>query len=231
MNKITAPKGKVIVMVDMEFKNQHTFVTGETIRLERQYNNLNKRETEPVNATVIDGEGIPHGAELLINHNSTHDTNRFFDYEKLSGTAIASGIRHFAIPISDCFFWRMNGGEWNPCGPFATALRVFEPYNGLIEGILPKKVSDTLYVTSGRLKGQVVKTLKACDYEIVFRDTQTGQEGRIIRFRPDGDEQSKREAEAIALLHEHTEKVNAQNLYVGLHPSDAEPIEICAYAD
>ena len=61
-----AVEGRVIISVDHEKKNSHTFEDGTTIRLERDWNNLNRRETQPVNAIVIDGEGIKDGAEILI---------------------------------------------------------------------------------------------------------------------------------------------------------------------
>ena len=51
-------EGKVVVSVDHEKKNSYTFENGVTIRMERDWNNLNRRETQPVNAIVIDGEGF-----------------------------------------------------------------------------------------------------------------------------------------------------------------------------
>ena len=64
----------------------------------------------------------------------------------------------------------MGEGEWNPIEPFATALRVFRPYEGVIEGIPPTQLKNALFVTSGDLKGKVVSTIKASDYCIVFND-------------------------------------------------------------
>ena len=64
--QLKAVDGKVIISVDLEGKNSHTFSDGTKIRLERQYNNLNRRETHPVNAIVIDGEGVKSGSQILI---------------------------------------------------------------------------------------------------------------------------------------------------------------------
>jgi hypothetical protein len=94
----------------------------------------------------------------------------------------------------------------------------------LLKGIDPVKVIDTLFVTSGDLKGNVVKTLKASDYECIFQEN-TGRERRIIRFRPYGDEKSNREPEAIAILNEVIEKVNKGKYLIGLTPSDAKPLK------
>ena len=66
-----AVEGRVVISVDLESKNSHTFSDGTKIRLEREYNNLNQRETKPVNAIVIDGEDIESGSQILIHPNVT----------------------------------------------------------------------------------------------------------------------------------------------------------------
>jgi hypothetical protein len=215
--------GRVVVSVDMEFKNSHQFEDGTVIRLERQYNEFNQRITQPVNAIVISADNIPSGAQILIAHNCTHDTNKIFDYKNLSGEEIASDVKYFSIPESDCFLWKDNDGEWKPCGVYETALRVFKPYRGIMEGIEPEIIKNTLYVTSGEYKGLVVRTLVACDYEVIFQGDE-GREERIIRFRPNGDEAEKREPEAICIDNEKTELVNEGELLVGLSISDCKSI-------
>ncbi len=216
--------GRVVVLVDLEKKNSHTFEDGTTIRLERDYNNFNNREVKPVNAIVVSAEHIPTGAEVLITHNATHEVNRIYDYKNLSGEDIASDNKYFSLPEGDCFLWRFDNGEWQPCPPYETALRIFEPYKGLLEGIEPKLKKELLYVTSGEYSGQVVRTLKACDYEIVFQN-EKGREERIIRFRPNGDEKTKRDPEAIAIDHILTAMVDSGELLVGLSTKDCKAIE------
>ena len=103
------------------------------------------------------------------------------------------------------------------------ALRVFEPYNGSLQGIKPKQLTDTLYVTSGKYKGLVVKTERACDYQITFRN-EKGVDENIIRFRPDGIEEDSREPEAIAIMNELTEKLINGDLLIGLTQSDCKSI-------
>lgn len=215
-------EGKVIIQIDLEGKNSHKFSDGTKIRIERQYNNLNRRETEPVNAIVISGEGMTEGMEILIHPNACIETNRITNYKNLSGADIDSNIKYFSIPEEMCFAYREDD-EWVPLKPFEKALRVFKPYTGIMEGIAPTKLKDTLYVLTGRLKGKVVATMKACDYEVIFMDV-TGREGRLIRFRPDGDEKRNKEPEAIASLPIETRKVKQGELLVGLSPQDAKPI-------
>lgn len=219
---LQAPKGKVIVQVDTQGKNSHRFSFGLTIRLERQYNNLNRRETEPVNAMVMAAERLPAGAEVLIHHNSLHAVNEVNNYKPLSGEAIASSIKYYSIPEEECFVWRLSEeDEWQPTKNFATALRVFEPYKGLLSGIEPKKLKNILYVTSGELSGEVIQCAHASDYEIVFQDK--GQESRLIRFRHFEDEVHLRE-EALAVLPTLGEMVKKGELWVGLSPSDCGPL-------
>ena len=123
----------------------------------------------------------------------------------------------------DVFFWKMNADqEWHPSEGYATALRVFKPYEGFIEGIPPTKINDTLFVTSGKYQGKIVRTLKACDYQLTFRDPLTGRDVSMIRFRPDGDKE--REPEAIAIMNELTKQLNKGNLLVGLTANDCKTI-------
>jgi len=170
---------------------------------------LNRRQTEPANAVVIDAANIPAGAEVLIYYNAIHDSNKIFDYKNKS-----PHVGYYSIKEEDCYMY-LDGGEWKPIAPYETALRVYEPYEGSIEGMMPKKMADVLYVTSGKYKGNVVKTLRGCDFEIIFMNTD-GREGNIVIFRPDGLPEKSLEEEAIAILHELTEKVALGTLLVGI---------------
>jgi hypothetical protein len=229
MSDLKHVEGRVVVAIDREGKNWHTFSNGKKIRLERQFDNLNRRQTEPVNGVVISAKNIPEGAQLLMHHNVVHDVNRIFNYATLSGKDEASDVKYYSVREQDCFIWLDEKGEWQPLEGYATALRVFDSYKGILQGIEPTKIKDVLYVTSGDLKGKVVKTIKASDFEVVFQDTN-GQEGNIIRFRPNGYEdkinsQNNREPEAIAILLEETKLVSNGELLVGISVSDAKPIK------
>lgn len=212
--------GRVIVKVDIEKKNNYTFEDGTVIRRERKYNEFNMRVAQPVNATVISAEYIPEGVEILISHNSIHDTNKIFDYPDFSGEVEAADVKYYSLPEDDCFAWRDVDGGMKPLKNYEFALRVFVPYTGLIDGIHPTKIENVLYITTGELKGKVVGTLKASDYQIIYQE-QNGREGNLIRVRHSEDENYDRE-EIIYIHHEHTEKVQSGELWVGIETSDAK---------
>lgn len=198
--------GRIVIKVDMLKKNYHTFENGQQIRLERQYNNFNRRQTEPVNAVVISGDGMNNGDEILISHNALHDINRIFDYKN------GIHIGYFSIPTDDCFAWRTKGGEWQPAKNFQFGLRVYKPYSGLVSGIEPELIKNTLYITTGDLKGMVCHTLQAADYEIVFQGDD-GKEKSLIRIRHSDTEEIERE-EIVAIDHNLTELVKANKIIV-----------------
>jgi len=225
MNNIQAPEGKIIISVQMDYKNSHTFADGTKIRLEREFDNFDRKYVAPVNAIVIASDYIPVGSELIIHHNSTHDSNRLFNFQPLSGEEVAKDIRYFSIAEGQAFLYRLPDTEdWLPCKNFETALRVFKPYRGILEGIEPTLVKDKLYITSGVLAGKVVLTLKSCDYEMIFQGLD-GREQRIIRVRHFGlDEYHERE-EIIGIDEESTLLVEKSELYLGLKVSDCKPLK------
>lgn len=215
-----AVEGKVIISVDHESKNSYTFEGGLKIRLERNWNNLNKRETHPVNAIVIDGDGLKEGSEILIHPNMTHDSYKINNYASLSGEIEGSDIKYYSVPVEQCYAWFDE--EWKPLKGFDFALRVFRPYDGLLDGIEPKVMPDILYATTGEFKGKIVHTLKSCDYEIIFQGRQ-GREESIIRFRHFPGEDHERE-EVIAVREDLTQLLNKGKLLVGLTPISAKTI-------
>lgn len=221
--EIIAPKDRVIVKIDLQSKNSHTFADGTTIRLERQYNNLNRRETEPVNAIVVAAKNIPKGATILVHHNANHDVNKIFDFNKLEGDDLVSDVQYYSVPEGQCYLWKIDGGEWQPCTGFATGLRVFKPYTGILEGIKPTQIKDVLYIKSGEFKGKVVHTLRSCDYEIIFQG-DNGQENRVIRCRHFEDNEEHDREEIIAIHHDLTEKVKSGEYFVGLSNEDCKKL-------
>jgi hypothetical protein len=219
--KLKAPSNRVIIKVDLESKNSHTFKDGTKLKLERVYDNFNMRYVKPVNAEVVDAVGIPVGSEILIHHNATHDTYKIFNYQKPTAEA-SSDMQYFSIPIEECFMWRSEkGSTWNPLNNFITGLRLFEPYTGFLQGVEPTIVKNKIYVTSGDLAGNVVGTVVSSDYEIIYQNDD-GTEGKIIRLRyyPEGNERN----EVISIEHELTEKVVKGDLMVGYNISDASKL-------
>jgi len=221
--KLIAPSNRVIVKVDLESKNSHTFADGTKIRLERVYDNFNMRYVKPVNAEVINSKDIPEGAEILIHHNATHDTYKIFNYLRPT-TEASSDIQYFSIPIEECFLWRgKDSSTWNPLNSFITGLRIFKPYTGFMEGIKPELVKNKLFITSGELTGKVVTTVISSDYEIIYQE-RDGTEGKIIRLRyyPDGNDRN----EVIAVENELTDMVHNGELLIGYNTSDAAKLEL-----
>lgn len=224
MSEIKPVHGRVIVSVNLNFKNSHTFQDGTKITLERDNGNLNRREVSPVNGVVISAEHIPTDAEVLISHNSCHGVNELFNYTQLSGEFQAGEVRYFSLPETDCFLYRPKWEtEWIPCKGFATALRIFRPYTGFIQGIPPTLIPNKLYITSGEYKGQVACVLKASDYEVVFQESN-GRENRKIRLRHFEDEKEGDREEITAIDHHLTREINEGNYLIGLSTSDAKQL-------
>ena len=220
--KLIAPKGRVIIKIDLEAKNYHSFGDGTKIRIERQYDNFNMRYVKPVNATIVHAHGIEEGADVLIHHNATHDTYRLFNYQGPTEDA-SSEIKYYSIPEQECFFWRSQGGStWNALNNFVTALRVFKPYEGTFEGIAPTLIPQKLYITSGEFAGNVCQVVNAADYQIIFQGDD-GVEQYLIRVRHYENEYNDRE-EIIAIDHELTQKLKNGEVLVGYTTSDAKKI-------
>jgi hypothetical protein len=179
------------------------------------------RYVKPVNAEVVNAKNIPAGAEILIHHNATHDTYKIFNYQRPTAEA-SSDIQYFSIPIEECFMWREEkSSTWNALNNFITGLRIFEPYNGFLQGIDPSLIKNKIYVTSGGLAGNVVGTVISSDYEIIYQNDD-GTEGKIIRLRyyPEGNDRN----EVISVEHEYTERVKNGELLVGYSISDAKKL-------
>ncbi len=229
MQNLKAAKGSVIVRVNMDEKESHTFASGHKILMRRNIECFDKKYTTVSQGVVLSSEYIPVGSTIYFGHNATHEMYEILNYRPVSGDEIASNIKYFSIPENQCFLWRERDGDPQPLKGFVTALRVFKPYIGILQGIDPKLLKNTLYITSGELSGKVVRTLKACDYEVIFNNLQ-GREERIIRCRHFEDEENERE-EVIATDEGATKKVLNGELYIGLSVSDAKPLNSSTHAN
>lgn len=216
--------GRVVVKADVDGKNWHTFASGQRIRIERQYNNLDRKHTEQVLGEVVSAEGMPAGAMVLFHHNAIHPSNLITANTQLSGTEIASGIRFFSFKEDECYLWKMPGEqEWNPAKNFATAYYLFEPYAGPLIGMQPKKLTDILYIAKGgRYEGYACNVLKAAGMPIVFIN-EGGVEEIIIRLRT-FTEYSERE-EIAAINEDITNKVKAGKILVGTSIRDCKTLK------
>lgn len=228
MNKLTHVEGRIIISLDTERKNQHAFEDGTVIRIERKYNNFNRRETEPINAVVVSAEHIPEGSEILIHHNANHEANLINNYQSLSGKVEADSVKYYSISETEAFVY-YDGKEWQPLPGYDFALRVFRPYLGTLQGIEPELIKNTIYMTTGEYKGLICHTVFAVDYEIIFQDFNN-RENRVIRVRTNGDPKTKREEEIVCINHGLTKEYNEGKLWIGLSKSDAKPINNPVYA-
>jgi hypothetical protein len=222
MIKLIAPKGRVIIKVDLESKSFHTFSNGTKIKLERQYDNFNMRYVKPVNAIVVNGIGVTEGADILIHHNATHDTYRIFNYQPPTKEA-SSDVKYYSIPEQECFLWKEKGSStWNTLHNYVTALRIFKPYLGVMAGIEPQQIKNKLYITSGELKGKVCDTVGSADYQIIYQG-EDGKEESVIRLRHYENEDNSRE-EIIAIEHGLTKLVEKGEYLVGMTKNDAKKL-------
>ena len=223
---IKGANDRVIVKVDIEKKNSHRMENGQELKLARGWNNLNQRETQPVNGTVVDGSAanIPNGSEIIFNHNSIHPVNRLFNFTGLVDEA-SNPIQYYSILSNECYIWRQpDSFTWNACDGICIAERVFKPYEGVIQGIEPTKIENVLYIKTGEFAGKVVHTLKHCDYEMVFQGVD-GREDRVIRCRHfEGENKYNEREEIIAVADDLTELVNDGKLLVGRTPSEAKKV-------
>lgn len=217
-------EGRIVVKVDMKAKNHHKFANGLVIKRERQFNEFNRRITEPTNCIVISAQNIEKNAEILVEHNALHETNRINSYKNKFENADSDRVRYYSISTFEALAWRIEGGKWNPVEGFEFGLRIFKPYEGLMSGIPPIQIKDTLWVTSGKYKDNAIRTLVGCDYELIFNES-FGIEGSLIAFRPEGDTKRNLEAEAVAIMHEITDNIKSGKYLVGYTVIDAKPLK------
>lgn len=221
MSELKAAQGKVIVRVKMGEKDSYTFKSGLKIAIQRNTENFDRKYTAISQGEVIDAEDIPEGAMVYFHHNGTHANNEIYNYKPLNAEDIANEIKYFSIPEGECFLWRDVDGELKPLKGFATALRVFKPYKGILQGIEPSLLKNVLYLTSGNLEGKVCHTLKACDYQLTV--LVDGRDRNIIRVRDTGYHEYDRE-ELVAVNEDYTKQVKNGILYVGLTTTDCKPL-------
>lgn len=222
--ELIAIEHRIVTKVDMNGKNRHTFSSGLTIVMERNYNNLDKKHTAITQGEVVDGGDIPKGSIILFHHNASHPVNQLYNIStQLSGEEFASDIRFFAIPEAMCFAHH-DGESWKPMNGYEFGLRVFRPHIGLLQGVAPKWIKDVQYITTGKYAGKIIHTLRACDYELIFNDFN-GQEKRLVRCRHFDNEHNDRE-ELIAINHKLTKEVSEEKVWVGLNSANAKPVRI-----
>lgn len=216
-------EGRAIVKCDPSQKNQHKFADGTVLKLERNTDNFDRKYTQQVLGECISSELIPSGAIVLFHHNSNDIQNEIQGINHLNGDEIASGIKYLSLSNEAVFFWKNTDSDtWNVLPGYCTALRVFKPYLGTLEGIYPTKIENVLYITSGELVGKVCHVVKAADYSITFVN-ENGKDETIIRTRHFPEYNPRQELEAINP--ELTELVKKDKLLVGLTEMDCSTLK------
>lgn len=220
-----APIGKLLIKVDTEQKNGYTFSNGTEIVMRRDIENLDKSYTQQVMGEIIDSEYIPKGSLVLFHHNETHEVNVVFDSDYLTKEEQINGFKVISIKETQCFLWKEKGAkDWLPLKSFCTALRVFEPYSGVLLGIEPKLIKNVLYIRSGEFFGKIVHVLKASDYKITFRN-EKGIDEHIIRCRNFEDDKGNERQEVTAISGYLTEKLNNGELLIGITSNDCKVLK------
>lgn len=215
--------GRVIVKADKDGKNWHTFSDGTKIRVERQYNNLDRKHTEQVLGMVVSAENIPEGAMVLFHHNCIHPVNQIFNSSQLSGEEIANGASLYSFKEEECYLWKMPGEkEWKPNKNFAIGLYIYKKYQGPLLGVEPKKMEDILYIAkSNRFEGFVCQCLKAVGMPIIFLNDE-GVEQTVIRLRVYDEDDDRQEV--IAVNEHYTDMVKSGELLVGTSIKDCKKL-------
>lgn len=215
---IQADNNRVIVSVDMEYKNSYKLTDDVSLKLMRDVEQFNGRIKSPVNAIVISGEGLEAGWEILIGHNCAHPTHEIYNH----GFDIPIDTKIYSISVEQCFIYRESkDAQWKPCKGFLIVERIFRPYKGILLGIPPAEIKNALFVASGNFLHQVLLTGLYCDYTIVFQESD-GREKHITRMRDAHEERD----EALAISHSLTEQVLNGDLLIGETAETAKKFEL-----
>lgn len=182
-----AIKGRVLIKMDTRQKERYDLGNGATLYIEKGYD-FNRRVDKPSMAEIIDGEGLPNGAEILVHHNASEQTYEVSGV--LTQEETIAGYMVFCIPKDMCFCYRQKG-KWKPCENFVISQRIFKPYKGKLVAIQPKQIKNRLYIVKGGiewdgekqdLSGKVCVVTENSDYEIIFH-TKYNKPESVIRTR------------------------------------------------
>lgn len=215
--KIVATKGNVLIRIDVTQKEKYSLTKAITIHIEKGFN-FNLREDKSSMGYVIDGEGLPQGASILIHHNSTNATYEVPDKKFLTDEERKEGYKVFSIPHDTVYCFSVDGKKWQPCKDFLITLRIFKEYKGRLTGIESELVKDRLYIVQGEiedappLEGRVCIVTPNSAYEIIFHTPQNREE-RVIRTRA---------REILAIDEILTQQVNKGKYLIGLNASTAK---------
>jgi hypothetical protein len=217
---IYPPSNRVLIAVDLKYKDRVSLgESGVILERPRNYDDLNHRVTQTSQGWVINSDYLESGSEVLVSHNSFHETNKLFTFDN---EISLQSIGVFSIPKTECYVYRVNNGKWKACEGFLLGLKVFEPYNGILEGIEPKEIKRTFFVTTdGYLKHKVVDTVNAAILPIIAND-ENYNEIIINRIRHYPNDPYNVREEVLAINNEKTNKVLKGELLIGNNNKDCQ---------
>lgn len=215
--------GRLVIAVNPQVKDSHTFASGDKIHILRDRDNFDRRYTQPTQAVLISAtHEIPAMSEVLIHHNAVDDVNRLFAIEIPDDHETLRYHKMYSVFEADVFAWKDSLGLWHGCNNYSLGLRVFQPYkHGRVQGIPPTKLKNVLYALTGTLKDKAVHVLPYSDYQLSFM--HGGQLINLIRFRHFEDESAERE-EVLAINLRLTQQVHDDTLLLGITENDAVPL-------
>ena len=222
--KMKALTGFVIIKIDTRQKERYRLGgTDIVLDITRGFN-WNQREDRPTLATIIDGENLPSGTDVLVNYLALEPVYEILDEDILTKHEKQQGYKILSIPNDMCFAY-FHKGEWHPCKEYLITMRVYKPYGGMLLGVEPVLVKNIMYVVKGYsegtekdkvdLSGKVAVTLDWADYEIIWTN-RDNQEERIIRTR---------DREVIGIDNSALEKINKGEYLIGLSPKTAKKLK------
>lgn len=206
---LKAVERNYLVRMIMDNKEKYKLTDDIEIEIQRGYE-FNRRLDACSFAIIIDGEGLPTGAEALVHHNAGTPS---FQVPNLKN----EGQDVYSIPTDFLFCYREEGKDWMPAKDFLITKRIFKKYEGALFGIEPEQVSQRLYIEKGvypnyEVEGKVCVVTKHSDYEIIFHDN--GKEKSLVRTRT---------RELIAIDKNLTDEVKNGNLLIGNNLKDVKP--------
>lgn len=172
-----ALKNKALIKINTLQKETYALTNDVNIHIQRGYN-FNLREDRGGLGWVINGEGLPEGARILVNYLALEPTYHVPNYGYLSEKEVTEGYKIINIPMDMAFCYKVKN-EWIPCENYLITQRIYKPYKGILAGVGNLLVKNRMFVISGfdeydgeknDLSGQVAVTLDNADYEVTFHD-------------------------------------------------------------
>jgi len=149
---------------------------------------FNLRVDRGTRGYCLDCEGIPEGAQVLVNYLAMEKSYDMpYQEDFLSEKEIADGYQIRNIP-KDMIFAYLENDEWQPFENVLLTKRLFREYEGNLVGIEPERIMNRLYIVKGKdtwdgeqtdLSGKVCAVTLNSDYEVHFHDEKNKPQSLI----------------------------------------------------